>query len=74
MLWAGQAAGSIPMLLVGSLALAGADSAYRRLLYRGFFALLAGLFSEVVPPHPALRLSFSVGQRDSTVRLDTQRG
>jgi hypothetical protein len=32
----------------------------RRSLYRGFLAFWVSLFSEAVPPHPALRLSFSV--------------
>jgi hypothetical protein len=35
----------------------------RRSLYRGFWGLLVYLFSEAVPPHPALQLSFSVSRQ-----------
>jgi hypothetical protein len=34
-------------------------------LYRGFLAFWVSLFSEAVPPHPALRLSFSVSRASS---------
>jgi hypothetical protein len=34
----------------GGLTPAGADSAYRRSLYRGFLVWVAALFSEAVPP------------------------
>ena len=44
------------------IAFTGGDNAYRRSLHRGFLTLLVSLFSEAIPPHPALRLSFSVGQ------------
>jgi hypothetical protein len=56
MLWAGQATGSIPMLLVGSQTLAGADSAFVRspALRAGciaaFSTLLVYSFSKAVPP------------------------
>ena len=48
---------------------AGADSAYRRSLYRGFLALLVDLFSEVISPQPALRLSLAVGVRHEVARV-----
>jgi hypothetical protein len=41
--------------------LAGADSAYRRSLYRGFFALLVSLSSEAVLPTRRCGSAFPLG-------------
>ena len=51
----GQAAPSCACLRLPALVCA------KRRLHRGFLVLMVGLSSEAVPPHPALRLSFSIG-------------